>query len=131
MGRINLFSLLRFIRKIKVMLGCSIQRSPFYLFNVMMDPCVVCKFYELLIPLGYQYNYLSYQERGQVMNVRKLTGVKQFHLRLYDDGAVHGHYELNYEFFPNGHLAGEMLTVIPDPEFQKIKKALAQWLNSK
>jgi len=128
MGRINLFSLLRFIRKIKVMLGCYTQRSPFYMFSVTMDPCVVRKFYDLLIPLGYQYNYFSYTEPGQVLNIRKLVGVKQFHLRLYDDGAVHGHYELNYEFFPNGHLAGEMLTVIPDPELKKVKKALAKWL---
>jgi len=124
MRRLNLFTLLRFIRKIKVLLGLYTQRSCFYLFSIEVEPLFERKFYEKLIGLGYQYNYLSYQEQGQVMNVRKLIGVKQIHLRLYKDGAVHGHYELNYEFYPKGHLHGEMLTVIPNSELNKIKKVL-------
>lgn len=124
MGRLNLFTVLRFYRGIKVALGFYSDRSPFHLFHINQWPGFERVFYLYLIGIGYQYNYMSLQEKGQVMNVRRLTGVMQYHLRLFSDGEVRGHFELNYEFFPEGHLRGEDLVEIDATEKKMIRKAL-------
>lgn len=122
---INLFTVSRFSRKIKVLLGFYSDRSPFYMFHVNQWPRFERVFYKALIEIGYQYNYLSLQEKGQVMNVRRLTGAMQYHLRLFSDGEVRGHYEYNYEFCPQAHLHGEGLVGIVAGEKRRIKKALS------
>lgn len=124
MGRLNLFTVLRFYRRIKVLLGFYTKRSPSHLFHVKQWPRFERVFYKALIEIGYQYNYLSMQEKGQVMNVRRLAGAMQYHLRLFSDGEVRGHYEYNYEFDPEAHLRGESLAEIDAAEKRRIKKAL-------
>ena len=96
-------------------------------------------FMRRLIPLGYQYNYFSYNFKDQICNVRKLVLVKstasipafyiedetwQYHLRLYDSGKVTGHFEKSYEENAMEHIRGVGLTDIPEAEQKKIVEAL-------
>ena len=84
-----------------------------------------------LIPLGYQYNYFSYNFTDQICNVRKLVlahehenEIWQYHLRLYKYGTVTGHYEISYEENAGQHIRGEGLTEISEAEQEKIIEAL-------
>jgi len=63
-------------------------------------------FYHRVIPAGYQVNYLSTHYPGQIFTARRLEGDYQYHLRLYCDGTVTGHYEWNYEFEMLKHIRG-------------------------
>lgn len=70
-------------------------------------------FEKRMIAYGFQYNYFSYTERGQVSNMRKLyiagmddSVIRQIHVRLFDDGYVHAHDELAYEYDALGHTNG-------------------------
>jgi hypothetical protein len=60
-----------------------------------------------MIGIGYQYNYFSYTEDGQISNMRKLymdgTTIRQRHVRLFNDGCVYAHDELAYEHDAIGH----------------------------
>ena len=62
--------------------------------------------YNRLIPFAYQINYIGYNDNGEVLSLRKLYGMRQIHLRLFDDGEVRIHDEYNYEFYPIEHLKG-------------------------
>ena len=92
-----------------------------------------------LIPLGYQYNYFSYNFKDQICNLRKLVlfeplafiaayehenEIWQYHLRLYDSGKVTGHFEKSYEENAMEHIRGEGLTEISEAEREKIVEAL-------
>ena len=100
---------------------CVKSRIPFLCrersgYLVHMDELVnvsragVRAFERKMISIGYQYNYFSFTERGQVSNMRKLYllngEVRQKHIRLFDDGHVHAHDELAYEFDALGHVNG-------------------------
>lgn len=76
----------------------------------------VHEFEKILIGMGYQYNYFSYTEHGQLSNMRKLytSGIndevfRQVHIRLFDDGSVHAHDEFTYEYDAIGHINGVTL----------------------
>jgi len=61
-----------------------------------------------LVKLGYQYNYFSYTEKGQISNMRKLyldnNQIRQTHIRLFKDYEVRMHDELAYEYDAIGHI---------------------------
>jgi hypothetical protein len=72
-----------------------------------------------MVGYGFQYNYFSYNERGQVSNMRKLYTVgmdddiiRQIHIRLFDDGHVSAHDELAYEYDALGHMTRHTLREI-------------------
>ena len=81
-----------------------------------------------MISIGYQYNYFSYTERGQVSNMRKLFilngEVRQKHIRLFDDGLVYAHDELAYEFDAIGHVNGRTLRECLDADKLLIRATL-------
>jgi len=92
-------------RKLKSMFA-STKRGVYEEFRTDLDPDEA---YKILIELGYQWNYISYHEKGEVLNVRKLYKDRQIHLRIFNDGVVTIHDELNYDFYPLEHLKGVSL----------------------
>ena len=81
--------------------------------------------YKQLIPHCYQYNYVSTTYLKQIFTVRKLTDLAhQIHLRFYSDGWVSGHYELQSEEDPFGHLNGVDLRELTPVEKAEIKQIL-------
>lgn len=80
--------------------------------------------YNRLIPFGYQINYVGYNDKGEVLSLRKLYGVRQIHLRLFDDGEVRIHDEYNYEFYPIEHLNGLTFQNLDEGTIQQLKEIL-------
>lgn len=80
--------------------------------------------YNRLIPFGYQINYIGYNDRREVLSLRKLYGVRQIHLRLFDDGEIRIHDEYNYEFYPIEHLNGHTFKWGDRPTVLQLKEIL-------
>jgi len=83
-----------------------------------------------LITIGYQFNYFSFQDKDEVMNLRKLYispqyQIRQYHVRLYSDGEIRAHDELSYEEDAVGHVdsvsMGQISTVEKDKIIQVIE----------
>jgi len=122
-------------RRIKGIFVREREASDYFVVNFMPDPE---DFMRKLIPLGFQYNYFSYNFKDQICNVRKLVlestasipayehenEIWQYHLRLYKYGKVTGHFEVSYEENAGQHIRGEGLIEIPEVERKKIKEAL-------
>ena len=103
---------------------CLKSRIPFLCRERSDYPIYVTKlsvdaFEKRMVGYGFQYNYFSYNERGQVSNMRKLYTVgmdddviRQIHIRLFDDGHVSAHDELAYEYDALGHMTRRTLREI-------------------
>lgn len=60
---------------------------------------------EHLIGQGYGNHFLAWRDDGQVISLRLLENfVYQYHLRIFADGEVRGHYEFTPECYPLRHL---------------------------
>ena len=82
-----------------------------------------------LITIGYQFNYFSYEDKDEIMNLRKLYisphhQIRQYHIRLYNDGEVRAHDEISYEEDAVAHIDGVSSGSIPILEKEKIINAL-------
>jgi len=112
-------------RRARIMLGIYADKgkSEHFLFQ-LSAPITAQEFYEKVIPLHYQYDPFATQYRGQIFSVRKLEGPMQYHVRLYKDGAISGHYEHNYEFEMRGHVKGEDCRTMVEGEYAELKVAL-------
>lgn len=54
---------------------------------------------------GFGNHFVAWEDDKQVLSWRKLDSFKmQYHLRLYSDGEIRGHYELTPEASPIAHL---------------------------
>lgn len=52
-----------------------------------------------LIGLGFEKYYVAWIDIGEILGVRKNQGFKyQYHLRIFSDGEVRGHFELTPEY---------------------------------
>jgi len=65
-----------------------------------------------LIKIGYQPNYFSFGDEGQVTSMRRMyidsDGYwRQEHIRVHKDGEIRGHDELSYEESAIEHVKGE------------------------
>ncbi len=53
---------------------------------------------------GYGNHFVAWEDKDQVLSWRKLTSFnEQYHLRVYSDGEIRGHYELSPEASPIRH----------------------------
>jgi len=120
-----LFKLIKLTRRIRILLGgYKSMEERFGLFR-LPAPLLPQVLYARLIPHCYQYNYCSTTYRKQIFTVRRLTDtIHQVHLRFYKDGWVTGHYELQPEQDPLGHLQGVDLDTLDDEEITEIEKTL-------
>ncbi|KKQ26822.1 MAG: hypothetical protein US42_C0022G0005 [Candidatus Magasanikbacteria bacterium GW2011_GWC2_37_14] len=65
-------------------------------------------------------NKVAWVDEGEIMSLRLLDGFEhQYHLRLFKDGEIRGHYELTPEYSPLGHLHDKETTAKTE-EFKKI-----------
>lgn len=65
-----------------------------------------------LIGIGYQPNYFSFADEGQITSMRRMyidvNGYwRQIHIRVHEDGEIRGHDELSYEESAIEHVKGE------------------------
>lgn len=92
----------------------NVSISKYYLGKTDLN---IDEFEKRLIEKGYQYNYFSYTEKGQVSNMRKLyinivngiEEIRQIHIRLFNDNNIYVHDELAYEHDAIGHIKAKTL----------------------
>lgn len=96
-----------------------------------IDPRTLTKeeFAKRLITIGYQFNYFSFQDKDELINLRKLYispkyQIRQYHIRLYADGEIRAHDELSYEEDAIGHVDSISMQEIPTTEKEAIIKIL-------
>lgn len=79
-------------------------RQPFLLGYVA--PHVPIKSFILhLIDIGYGNHFVAWHDDDEIISVRMTDGfTHQYHLRVFHDGAVHGHYEYTPEAHPFLHM---------------------------
>ena len=67
-------------------------------------------FVEYLLEKGFANHFIALSDEGQVVSLRYAPDFKyQYHLRIFEDGEVRGHYEYTPEYKPLKHFAGEGL----------------------
>lgn len=107
------------IKKIKSYL--SSEREGYFEFITNQDEDDI---YGNMICFGWQYNYLDCRERREVLNLRKLYGMRQLHFRLYDDGMVYMTDEFNPEFYPIEYMSNEQVRQIDRATVEQIREML-------
>ena len=61
-----------------------------------------------LISKGFGNHFIAWKDRGQVVSLRLVDTFKyQYHLRIFEDGEVRGHYEFTPECHPVLHMRDE------------------------
>lgn len=61
-------------------------------------------FVNLLLDQGFEVDIIAYKDPGQIVGMRKLdTPLYQYHIRLFVDGEIRGHYEYSPEARPVAH----------------------------
>jgi hypothetical protein len=68
---------------------------------------------------GFGNHFIAWRDRGQVLSWRKLANFHdQYHLRVFRDGEIRGHYEMTPEDHPIRHF-NERKEKFPKTEFMK------------
>ena len=59
---------------------------------------------EFLLMQGFEFAYIAFKDPGEVLGMRRLdTPLYQYHIRLFKDGEIRGHYEYTPEARPVAH----------------------------
>jgi hypothetical protein len=83
-------------------------------------------FAKLLHKHGYSKAFMAWKDLGEVLSVRKIVHKKfQYHIRLFKDGEICGHYEYTPEANPIGHLY-EVVFTNPKEYFEHLLHSLLQ-----
>jgi hypothetical protein len=100
-------------------------RQDYILTKVDPETLYADEFAMKLITIGYQFNYFSFEDKDEIMNLRKLYisphhQIRQFHVRLYSNGEIRAHDELSYEEDAVGHVNSVTMGQIPIAEKDNI-----------
>ena len=70
----------------------------------LSEGCTANDFEGHLVKAGFEKNILCWVDEGEVLSYRKLENFEwSYHVRLYHDGEVRGHYEKTTESHPIDH----------------------------
>lgn len=130
----NSFEFRTFIRRFKYLFQKYIlRRKPGRqrFFIIKIEPEMVDTVYDELLKRGFQPNYFSYYDSGEVCNVRRLAKNRQLflehkegfqeHVRVFPN-EIRGHYEIKYEEDAKRHLDGSTVTSLSRGTNQEIKQ---------
>jgi len=63
------------------------------------------EFVAYVVGKGFGNHFVAFEDRGQVVSLRHVDNFKyQYHLRIFEDGEVRGHYEYTPECHPFLHM---------------------------
>lgn len=96
-------------------------RQDFYLGNIAPGKTIDDLVAYLSAVHGFGNHFVALFDPGQVASLRRLHNFKyQYHLRIFADGEVRGHYELTPESHPFKHMKGE--------DFHDRQQDFVKWL---
>lgn len=91
---------------------------------------------QYLLENGYANHFIAWKDEGEIVSFRRVVGFEwQYHIRIFEDGEVRGHYEYTPECYPIRHmreigwearsnhfldLLGDR--IVPTKEFQRAAK---------
>lgn len=76
-------------------------------------------FIEFLLEKGYGNHFIAWTDDGQVASLRYAPDFKyQYHIRIFNDGEVRGH----YEYTPEAHMVWHMQEVGMEPRREEFLK---------
>jgi hypothetical protein len=79
-------------------------RQPFILGH-LTEGQTVQEFVAYMITKGFGNHFIAWKDSGQVVSLRYVDSFKyQYHLRVFEDGEVRGHYEYTPECHPVLHM---------------------------
>jgi len=59
---------------------------------------------EFLLKKDFEFGIIAYKDPGEILGMRRLdTPLYQYHVRLFEDGEIRGHYEYTPEARPISH----------------------------
>ncbi len=91
-------------------------RQP-YLLGTLAPGQRVQDFVSYMIGQGFGNHFIAWKDRGQVVSLRYMDDFKyQYHLRVFEDGEVRGHYEYTPECHPVLHMKMEGVPFEPRRE---------------
>ena len=118
----KIFSILLFLRDHRILLYPVRQR---YRLGFLIEGKSATEFKNFLVSQGFEERFVAWVDPGETLSLRKIDQIKyQYHLRLYRDGEVRGHYELTPESDPIGHLFEKYLV----PNRAKFLEMLRGWI---
>lgn len=82
-------------------------RQP-YVLGRLSPEITLQEFVSRMIEKGFGNHFTAWEDRGQVVSLRYMEDFKyQYHLRIFEDGEVRGHYEYTPECHPILHMRME------------------------
>ena len=76
-----------------------------FLLGTLAPGQTVREFVSHCITLGYGNHFVAWRDQGEVISLRYVKDfVSQYHLRIFEDGEVRGHYEYTPECHPILHM---------------------------
>ena len=79
-------------------------RQPYLLGKIAPDLSVE-GFISFLVEKGYAYHRVAWEDEGEAVSLRYVENfIYQYHIRVFEDGEVRGHYEYTPECYPFLHL---------------------------
>ena len=102
------------VRDTALKLGLSSQSDTYpqgrqpYVLGTLPQGVSVQEFVTRMIAKGFGNHFVAWEDRGQLVSLRLVDDFKyQYHLRVFEDGEVRGHYEYTPECHPIAHLKGD------------------------
>ncbi len=75
--------------------------------------------------LGFGNHFIAWVDEGELIGLRRLEGFRyQYHLRIFKDGEVRGHYEFTPECHPIRHLKERGM----EPRREEFLDFLGDWI---
>lgn len=76
-----------------------------YLLGKLNPERNVREFAEFLVSQGFGNHFVAWKDPGELFGLRRTDGFhRQYHIRVFEDGEVRGHYEYTTEYRPYQHL---------------------------
>ena len=92
-------SILRILEKLKI----HNSRQPYFITTI--ENIDIQKFERYLKKVGFEKAILSWKDPGEVLSMRKIDNDKyQYHIRIFSNGEIRGHYEYSSESNPIKHV---------------------------